>query len=353
MLVNIKHDIFFFSVNDNDLNDFLHFFKSGKHQLVLNNPDDFLAFENSTWKNSLKGDDLRLILKGLKSTFYKNKISISSLSNNDEDFSLKEAYLFLQKPLQILVEHLDYDSPFFIAIIEKLDFTGKLIDAFQNGWLEFDHGGGSTIESVIRNNITRKITTSPYFIKPLEKYLRYFVIKDSDREYCIIKKDGTIIEQELIESKVRFFSEKKVPFHYLYKREKENYVPDCVFEFYLQDKVKKEFADAYLKLNNHQKDFFDLEKGFSKGEKLIKREELSSEINNLYKNISEQTYKSIGFGFANSYPSFKTRFSLEFNNVNKEQMLLRIKHQPLIKSKIDGNERNEFEHIINEIKRLL
>ena len=34
-------------------------------------------------------------------------------------------------------------------------------------------------------------------------------------------------------------------------------------------------------------------------------------------------------------------------------MLSRIKHQPLIVSEIDGKERNEFDHIINDIKRLL
>ena len=69
--------------------------------------------------------------------------------------------------------------------------------------------------------------------------------------------------------------------------------------------------------------------------------------------MGNSTFEVIGLGFSDKYLSFKSKFSLEFNNVNREQMFSRIKHQPLIKSEIDGIERNEFDHIINEIKRLL
>lgn len=353
MLVRISQDIFSNSNNDSELDDLLTFFKDGKHQLILNDPDDFLAFNDSTWKESLKGNDLRLILRGLKSAKYKKGIAILNDSNSEEKFSLREAYLFLKKPLQILVEHNEYDEPFYIAIIKNFDFTNQLLNAFQEGWLEFDHGGGSTIESVVRNSLTKKETTSPYFVKPLEKYLRYFVIKDSDKEYCTIQPDGTIVQQELAESKTKFFIDNNVPFHYLYKREKENYVPDSVFEYFMQDIVKKEYAESYLKLNNHQKDFLDLEKGFSKDKKVKDRNELPQEVNELYKNVGNSTFEVIGLGFSDKYTRFKAKFSLEFVNVNREQMFSRIKHQPLIKSESDGEERNEYEHIVNEIKRLL
>lgn len=353
MLVRICQDIFSDSNNDSELDDLFTFFKKGKHQLILSDPDDFLAFNDSSWKESLKGDNLKLILRGLKSAKYKKAITISNDSNSEENFSLQEAYLFLKKPLQILVEHNEYDEPFYIAIIKNFDFTNQLLNAFQEGWLEFDHGGGSSIESVVRNSLTKKETTSPYFVKPLEKYLRYFVIKDSDKEYCKIQTDGTIVQQELAASKTKFFIDKNVQFHYLYKREKENYIPDSVFENFMQDTLKKEYAESYLKLNNHQKDFLDLEKGFSKNKKVKDRNELVQEVNELYKNVGKSTFEVIGLGFSDKYPSFKAKFSLEFNNVNKEQMLSRIKHQPLIRLESDGKERNEYEHIVNEIKRLL
>lgn len=352
MLVSICQDIFSNPSNDSELDDLLTHFKKGKHQLILSDPDDFLAFNDSTWKQSLKGDNLKLILKGLKYPKFIKKVTISD-NNSEDNFSLGEAYLFLEKSLQILVEHKENDEPFYFAIIKNFDFTKDLLNAFQNGWLEFDHGGGSTIESVVRSSLTRSEKTSPYFIKPLEKYIRYFVIKDSDREYCKIQSDGSIVQKELEEAKTNFFKEFKVPFHYLYKREKENYIPDSVFEHFLHDKTKKEFAESYLKLNNHQKDFLDLEKGFSKAKKVKDIEELSIEIQELYKKIAKSTYDIIGLGFTDKYPSFKTKFSLEFNTVTREQMFSRIKHQPLIKSEMDGNERNEFEHIVNEIKKLL
>ena len=161
------------------------------------------------------------------------------------------------------------------------------------------------------------------------------------------------MQQELAASKTKFFIDKNVQFHYLYKREKENYIPDSVFENFMQDTLKKEYAESYLKLNNHQKDFLDLEKGFSKNKKVKDRNELAQEVNELYKNVGKSTFEVIGLGFSDKYPSFKAKFSLEFNNVNKEQMLSRIKHQPLIRLESDGEERNEYEHIVNEIKRLL
>ncbi|MEP6802931.1 MAG: hypothetical protein ABI892_00305, partial [Flavobacterium sp.] len=66
MLVRICEDIFSDSNNDSELDDLFTFFKKGKHQLILNDPDDFLAFNDSTWKESLKGDNSKLILRGLK-----------------------------------------------------------------------------------------------------------------------------------------------------------------------------------------------------------------------------------------------------------------------------------------------
>lgn len=360
MLVSIRQDIFSNPNNDSELDDLLTFFKKGKHQLILNDPDDFLAFDDSTWKKSLKGDNLKLILRGLKSSRFVKKIIISDNNANlEENFSLVEAYLFLEKPLQILVEHSEHDEPFYFAIIKNFDFSNNLLNAFQNGWLEFDHGGGSTIESVVRNSLKKNGKTSPYFVKPLEKYLRYYIIKDSDKEFCRIQGDGSIVQQELAVSKTILFIDNNVPFHYLYKREKENYIPDSVFEYFMHDNVKKQYAESYLKLNNHQKDFLDIEKGFSyydrkeKVKTLKDRNELDENVKELYKKVGDKDYEVIGFGFSDSYSSFKTKFSLEFNNLSKEQMLSRIKHQPLIISELDSEERNEFDHIINEIKRLL
>ena len=77
----------------------------------------------------------------------------------------------------------------------------------------------------------------------------------------------------------------------------------------MQDTVKKEYAESYLKLNSHQKDFLDLEKGFSKDKKLKERKELAQEVNELYKNMGNSTFEVIGLGFSDKYLSFKSKFS--------------------------------------------
>ncbi|TEB40426.1 hypothetical protein D0809_30665, partial [Flavobacterium circumlabens] len=56
---------------------------------------------------------------------------------------------------------------------------------------------------------------------------------------------------------------------------------------------------------------------------------------------------------ANDQQTFKSTFSTEFNLVTKDDFEQVIKYQPFVKSKNDGIERNEFEHIVNEIKYLL
>jgi hypothetical protein len=351
MQVEVFEDIYIDPIDIDSLSELIIFFIKGQHELVIDDIVQIDAMKNSGWYKDLKSKDKffldEAIEKSVRKSKNKSKIIVSNL-NLEDSFSTIEANLYLKKPLQILVEHNEYDEPFYIAIIENFDYSKELLNAFQNGWLEFDHGGGSTIISVVRNNLKRKATTSPYFVKSLEKYLRCYVIMDSDREYCKIQSDGSIVQKELEDSKTKFFIDNNIPFHYLYKREKENYIPDSVFEYFMQ-----EYAESYLKLNNHQKDFLDLEKGFSKDKKVKDRNELLQEVNELYENVGKSTFEVIGLGFSDKYPSFKAKFSLEFNNVNTEQMLSRIKHQPLIKSEIDGKERNEFEHIVNEIKRLL
>lgn len=141
------------------------------------------------------------------------------------------------------------------------------------------------------------------------------------------------------------------------KREKENYMPDSVFINFKSDRLKKEYSESYLRLNSHQKDFIDIEKGFSSYDgvkKIVKnRNELLVKTKELYRKVSDKDYEVIGLGFVDKYSGFKTKFSEEFTRLDRSDMLSRIIHQPLLKSDIDEKWRNEYDHIVNEIKRLL
>lgn len=260
------------------------------------------------------------------------------------------------------MEHEEYEKPFILKIFQEFDLSNELIISLQQGWLEFYNGAGSNSQSILRTRLTRDITTNQYFKDPLKKYLRFYEIKDSDREFCIINSNGTIKLQELNISKTAFLEENQIPYHILYKREKENYMPDSVFNSFLHTARRNDplklFSKIYLKLNFHQKDFFDLEKGFevprSNPRQLKERGELKVEVRNLFSNINDKSYRTIGFGLP--FPNFKSEFSKKFENVNKKDLESRIKHQPKFKSivnPLDKTERNEFEHIVHEIKYLL
>lgn len=345
MLVNICEDIFINSNNDSDLDNFLIFFKLGKHQLVLDDPQDFLAFENSTWKKQIKGDDLKLVLRGLKQKNKNKKIISISNSKPEVNFCLEEAYLYLDQSLVILVENKQYEPPFINAIVREFD-DYIINDAHKNKWWKYEMFAGSSVEQVINGELENEFKKE-CFSKPKHVYLRYLVILDSDKIHL------NMINNTL-NKKIDYLESIDVDYHVLRKREKENYMPEK------QLKSKEDvYFNCYLKVfedsNKRQRDFFDIEKGFNNKNKSDgvwknNREEEADffEINS----IDNADWAILRKG-VDDKDKFKSTFSKEFEFVNKSDFLQVIKHQPLIKSKIDGIERNEFDHIINEIKRLL
>jgi hypothetical protein len=357
MIVTINAEIFNNPNNNSDLNDIMHFFRKGKHTMNLKKPGDFVAFENSEWTKTLSRSDKDFLRESSQAQINKREIVISN-SDNEIEFNTKEAYYYLQQNLKIILEQEEYEKPFILKILQEFDTTKELINSLQEGWLEFYNGAGSNSESILRTRITRNIDTNQNFKDPLNKYLRFYEIKDSDREYCIINSDETITEQELPDYKTRFLEQENIPYHILYKREKENYMPDSVFNSLIHFQDKKEFIQVYFKLTPSQKDFLDMEKGFvlprSNPKQTKERANLINEVRNLYDILTDEQYRKIGFGFPIS--NFKSTFSNYFNNVSKDDLEKRIQHQPKLKSKLnpkDTSERNEFEHIIYEIKYLL
>ncbi|WP_395044658.1 hypothetical protein [Flavobacterium sp.] len=357
MIVTIKEEIFNNPKNNSDLNDLMHFFRKGKHRMHLKKVGDFIAFENSEWKKTLLRSDIDFLKESI-GKLDKKEVVISQTGNEDE-FNPKEAFSYLEQNLRIILEQEEYEKPFILKIIKEFDSSNELINALQNNWLEFYNGAGSNSESILRTRITRDISTNQHFKEPLNKYLRFYEIKDSDREYCTFN-NGEVIPQELPEKKTKFLKKENIPYHILYKREKENYMPDSVFNGFLQTAKKnddrKEFSKLYLNFTPQQKDFFDLEKGFQKKEKTT----LKIEIQNLYnnfkdgKNISNKEHKVLAIGLP--FSNFKSTFSNHFNHVSREDLEKRILYQPKLKSEVnlkDKTERIEFEHIIHEIKYLL
>jgi hypothetical protein len=348
MIVTINAEIFNNSKNNSDLNDIMHFFRKGKHTMNLKKPGDFVAFENSEWTKALSRSDKDFLKESSTLKLNKREIVISN-SDNHEEFNPKEAYYYLQQNLKLILEQEEYEKPFILKIFKEFDSSKDLINSLKKGYLEFYNGAGSNSESILRSRITRNIDTNQYFKAPLNKYIRFYELKDSDREFA---------EQELPKKKTDFLDANKIPYHIFYKREKENYMPETILNGFirLENKHKgiKDFVLNYINLSNHQKDFFDIEKGFSLKGEIKERNKLDPHVKELYKDLSEVQYRKIGLGLP--FSNFKSEFSKNFEYVTRQDLEKRIQHQPKLKSKVnpkDSTERNEFEHIIHEIKYLL
>ena len=340
MQVRIHKDIFNDSSNNDVLNDILAFFRQDRHHLILDDFDDIEAFKNSTWaQNELNSRDLKLINEFIVASTRREKekllISLSN-ENNKDFFSPREAYLYLNQPLIVLVENVEYEPPFINAIIRNFDNTGELGNAKKQIWWEFGMAAGSSAEQVINGKIENSLSNDE-FVKPKENYLRYFVILDSDKKY----------ESDIVsEGRYKFMNEKKILFHILYKREKENYMPDNILTG-----LESDYFNNYLNLEAGQKDFFDLEKGFNKNKS---DKDWKTEIRDFFSidEIPDSTFKILKNGsdleIYKKGEKFKREFSKLFNYADKDNMLTRISHQPKFE-----NGKNEYEHIVEMIKSLL
>lgn len=221
MRVEIYKDIFQDNNESVNLLDLVRFFISKRHELVIDDIEQIESMKGSEWYKELNKRDKLFLDEAIEKSVrkQKNKLKIV-VSNSDIDnyFSTKEAILYLNQTLYILVENAEYEAPFINAIIRNFDFSGELINAFEEKWLDFYHGGGSSIESVLRGQIKNSFK-SPFFIKSKERYLRFFVLKDSDMEFVEILADGSIVKNQLPEAKTKFLKENKIPYYILYKRE--------------------------------------------------------------------------------------------------------------------------------------
>lgn len=351
----------FENVSDlNDLDEIFGYFKSEKHKWI---DIDLELLQETEWYKGLGKRDLDLLKNYLfKSSTRKSISKKTIIVNNDleSEFNVFEANFYLKQPLTIIVENYEHEPVFINSIIEKFDNLGELTNAKNMQLLNYENGGGAN-DNTIKGKIKESFN-NPLLKKEKFNYLRCFIIKDSDSDYCLINADESITIKVLDKSKTRFLEQNKIFYHILYKREKENYMPDSIYNYFLQspkrkDK-KKEFAKAYLKLSHSQKDFLDVEKGFSEkihnGRKVTKRDTLKEEIQNLYSSLTDKDYEDIGLGL--EFSNFKSEFSKYFKDVSKVDLEKRIRHQKLEISKVnptDKAELNEFEHIIREIKYLL
>lgn len=320
MIVSILKDIFEDDSNTDSLDKLWHVIE-GQHRLVIKEDEDIEALMESGWYNTSRKTVKEVIfvqiVSALQSSPLTSQVTISN--KGEEHFSIKEATAYLKQPFIIILENSNNDAPFLDALLQHFPKQGKIIRKHkEERWLKYGMGGGTTIPDVIRSEIISY--ESDIFTKEKHRYLRYFVIIDSDREYpeMEIKQD----KQNLI----AFLIENNIKYHILEKREMENYLPDEAFE---QINNNKGYVDAYIRLTPIQKDYFDIQNGLPN-----KRfEQLPTEIQQIFQGLTiddKRILRSDNLEKINTEErrNFKTEFPKLFlsNKVTKESLLKRCAH---------------------------
>lgn len=273
-------------------------------------------------------------------------------SNNN--FNIEEAIVFLNQPVSIILENNKNDSAFIISIVEHFGIHNGVNKAkrhLENNWLKFENAGGcANIPNFLEMFLTQFYRLSLKNNRPVSDYFRGLIIIDSDREFINQpSKHDSLIE------KLNNLGISNNQIHILKKRMMENYMPDEVFRN-IKNQLNKqteiaEWVDAYLNLENEQKDFLNISDGFppkkTKFEANGDRKKIDNKILSFFNlNITDINFIKLDKGF--NFIGFKNNgeFKNEFPKLFKKQIV----------NKNSLNERdgdNELEQIHQKIYDLL
>ena len=266
-------------------------------------------------------------------------------------FSPSESIRYLLQPTSVILENGLNDAHFMNALFRCFDTTGTLSAYLHEGWMRYENAGGCS-------NVKNFLNALVQYHDGKQKFLRCFVLLDSDRRY------PTDLKVNDKNSTLEQLQAWNVEYHVLEKSCMENYIPTEALRSLSNDKTK-EWLDAYFTLTPQQKDYFCLADGFSKDitwsdRKKVKAKELllttkdkklrkksyvrsflPKEVQNFYANVSNGNFLHLEKGLDISH--FKTKFPEVFENfvlVFKNNLIERTSHQ---------TDPQELEHIVQKI----
>jgi len=307
-----------------------------RHDLYITNID---LIKSSNWYAGLRESNKKelenLFIKSANIPRKSNKIIVSNSYDNNS-YSLTEVEVILTAPLKIILENIEYDAHFLEAIIRCYPKWGQKINEQKNkGWVEYVNGGGENISNVISSIKERFEKQKESFPKDSYRYVRAFVLLDSDKKH---PNDTTL---KLLHHTVQNSS---LPYHVLNKREKENYLPIEIL-----DEIEKnnDLIQVIKAFNPEQLDFFDLEQSFP--DKNFNN--LDPNIQKLYSSVSSEDYKILRkdkltfYKQENKKDSFKSRYSKLFlsRKITRENL----------EKRAHSTDKNELEQILVKIYELL
>ena len=180
----------------------------------------------------------------------------------------------------------------------------------------------------------------------IETYTKYrvFVFSDSDKLYPTDNSQ----KKENIEKECRILA---IPFHVLYKREIENYLPDKALESFANDIGKIAVYNEFKNLSASEKDFYDIEKGFQGGNE--REFYLKQKENGLFTSLLENQVSRIEIGFGNKSKIVSYFRKKDANGkylISAHDLIEHCKHHPILAHQ---NPRGEMIDIIIKIANTL
>lgn len=260
------------------------------------------------------------------------QVKVEILSD-EESFDCEEAINFLNLPVSIILENSLHDSLFLHCIVEHFDESGLLKKHIDQRWIVFENAGGADgMANIIREKFK---SFSSWPKKDKKIYLRCFVLMDSDKLY-----DKYPISNGKTKT-LMFLERNLVIWHVLAKREMENYLPEQILKL-----ERNEYLNEYVKLDNLQKDYFDIEKGFQHDRTDSK---MNVQISEFYGDVSKESWKILKQGINTekfTAKNFKSDFAKLFNHKD-------ISKTMLIERCGGTKYENELNDIIKKIKSLI
>jgi hypothetical protein len=287
---------------------------------------DISQIENETIFDNFYPEINEAIFEYYNSYLNDSPKKVVVISNEQGDFTLSEAIIYINEKFELVLENDKYDGEFFDCLLREFKGKSKKINYFKsNNWFEYKNAGGAT---GIINTLEQKIN---HLGK--HKFLKCFVLVDSDLEY-------PQTENLKRKSLVDFCLDKNIPLHVLDKREIENYLSIDTFE---NINTSNLFIRTYIdKLNNTQRDFIDIEKGLEKSRNNWGNEK--QEVLNFFGNLTDSEFNSLRAGLSNEFENFKRDYPQLFKRATQKGLIERTKNQ---------EHPNELKDILDKITSLL
>lgn len=203
------------------------------------------------------------------------RVRVTARPGTAEEFTPEDASRFADEPLWILVENRQSDGAFVKRIVAELDRSLNGVWHKPGYPIRIDGSGGV---GQMPDDVERRVQGRPY--RP-----RLVAIADSDR------KGPNDTESDAARKLCRKCEKLGVPCWVLAKREAENYLPRILLDE-RQDAGADHarLVEAWDRLNEDQKDFFDMNNGLPEALSEIEKELFDG------LSLSDRTTLSRGFG---------------------------------------------------------